>query len=234
MFYEWINGERRQPITSGERTKCRLCGGELTGVLSAEKRAHWRHVSRKDCDTWSENEGPWHLAWKERFPMEAREVPMVDEASGERHRADVFLAGKGGRGVTIELQHSPMPEPMARVREAFYGARGPMVWVVHLHDESAFHATSFRLGLGGRRDHVDHEGRTFIGGRWASRSSAFISKWKRSGAHVVFDIAGVLFYLATHHPRRPFVTLQAKDEFAVWPMTHEQFLAGLQRMANEA
>lgn len=152
MFYEWINGERRQPAVSGERTTCGLCSGPLTGVLSIDRKPHWRHLSRKDCDGWSESEGDWHLAWKERFPLEAREFPMIDPATGERHRADVFLTSNGSRGVTIELQHSPISEPDVKIREAFYGARGPMVWVVHLHDENAFHATAFKFEIG--RAHV--------------------------------------------------------------------------------
>lgn len=235
MFYEWVNGERRQPVASGERTICRQCNGELTGVLPQDREPFWRHMSRKDCDTWSEPEGDWHLAWKERFPIEAREFPMVDKTTGERHRADVFVTRNGERGVTVELQHSSISAVDVNIRERFYGMRGPMLWVVHLHEEAgAFHKYAFTAGLGGRPNHVDAQGRTFVGCRWVSRSSTFITKWKRSGAHVVFDVDGHLFYLATESDRTPFARAHAKDEFAVMPLTNQQFMDGVTRMLSAA
>lgn len=233
MYYEWVNGERRQPVESGERTVCSLCQGVLTGVLSMDRRPHWRHMSRKDCDKWSEPEGDWHLAWKERFPMEAREFPMINPA-GERHRADVFLTKGGTRGLTVELQHSAISEPEARAREAFYGERGPMLWVVHLHDENAFHATTFRLALEARRNPIHHGGKMFLVCTWYSSSKAFLKKWVASNAHVVFDFGGQLFYLATDSKRTPFVAGLKKGEFAVMHMTQEEFMAGVQKMAEAA
>lgn len=233
MFFEWIGEERRQPIASGERTTCRLCGGQLTGVISLERQPHWRHMSSKDCDAWGESEGPWHLAWKERFPMETREVPLVDAETGERHRADVFLSSGGGsnRGVTLELQHSPISDDMVRLRESFYGARGQMVWLVHLHDDGAFHGKTFRFGLNGRRAHVDKQGRTYYAGRWYSGSTAFIGKWKASQAHVIFDCEGSLYYLATMSGHTPWAMSMAKNEFAVRPISQDEFIAGLNSYA---
>jgi len=79
-------------------------------------------------------------------------------------------------------------------RETFYSRAHRMFWLVHLHDESAFHGYSFRLG--GSDQQIDHMGRRYHVRLWASRSSQFIEKWKRSNANVFFDIDGHVFYLA--------------------------------------
>jgi hypothetical protein len=47
----------------------------------------------------------------------------IDEATGERHIADV----KTERGLVIEFQHSQMPVEELQAREAFYGS---MIWIV--------------------------------------------------------------------------------------------------------
>ncbi len=144
MFYEWIDGEYRQPQRTGERTVCRCCTGELFAVVPHDNRPHWRHKAG-DCDPWSEPEGEWHLGWKERFPLLSREVPMVDTLTQERHRADVFHQLPGHQGTIVELQHSQISEKERNQREIFYSVRGRMFWLVHLHDENNFNGTSFRL-----------------------------------------------------------------------------------------
>jgi hypothetical protein len=121
---------------------------------------------------------------------------MMDVLTQERHRADIFHQPAGFQGTIVELQHSPISEKERDIRERFYSARGRMYWLVHLHDETSFNATSFRLSF-----HTDapiiYKDRTFYMVRWYGRSKQFIEKWKRSRAHVFFDINGTIFYLAT-------------------------------------
>jgi len=71
-----------------------------------------------------ENEGPWHRAWKAKFPFEWQEVVAYD-CAGEKHIADV----KRPDGIVIELQNSPMAIEEMNSREAFYGER--MIWIVN-------------------------------------------------------------------------------------------------------
>ena len=49
MLYAWIDGIKRAPLTKGESTVCRDCGGLLTSVMPVENVRHWRHKAG-DCD----------------------------------------------------------------------------------------------------------------------------------------------------------------------------------------
>lgn len=224
MLYALIDGVRRQPIKKGERTTC-SCGGELYAVIPVENVRHWRHKNG-DCDLWGEPEGPWHLDWKERFDIQCREIDMVDELSGERHRADI-VCGQGTTLTTVlELQHSYISEEDCCKREAFYMRKHRMFWLVHLHDEFSFTGTNFALslGIGGRVATVN--GHIFKIVHFAGRSSQFIEKWKRSTASVFFDYKGHIFFLAGET-----VSTQAnggvplkKGYFAYCKLTQEKFI----------
>jgi hypothetical protein len=148
---------------------------------------------------------------------------MMDVLTQERHRADIFHQPAGFQGTIVELQHSPISEKERDIRERFYSARGRMYWLVHLHDETSFNATSFRLSF-----HTDapiiYKDRTFYMVRWYGRSKQFIEKWKRSRAHVFFDINGTIFYLATALSCAELVQSQRKGEFAVAHVTKDDFV----------
>lgn len=224
MLYAWIDGVKRSPVTKGEKTQCRDCGGTLSSVMPVENIKHWRHKAG-DCDRWSEPEGPWHLNWKEAFPEECREIGLRDVSNGELHRADLLVPGSP-RGTVLELQHSSISEQERLEREAFYTQNHRMFWLVHLHDEQSSTGTSFSLslGVGSRSGVVD--GHTFNIAHFASRSSQFIEKWKRSKAHVFFDYRGYIFYLANGT-----VSMKAngglpldKGDFATCELSPEQFI----------
>lgn len=217
MFYEWIGNEYRQPRTTGERTICRCCGGELIAVVPHDNHPHWRHRAG-DCDPWSEPEGAWHLGWKERFPLISREIPMIDEATQERHRADVFH-----NGTIVELQHSPISEKERDLRDAFYTVRGRMFWLVHLHDEKSFNATSFALSWD-LSSPINFKGREFYKMRWYGRSKQFIEKWKRSRAHVFFARNDLVFYLATFAACADLMKTLKSGEFAISIFTPDDFV----------
>lgn len=222
MFYAWIDGNYRQPLTTGERTICNCCDGELQAVVPHDNHAHWRHKSG-NCDSWSEPEGEWHLGWKMKFPLHSREVLMIDPLTQEHHRADVFHRLPGCPGTTIELQHSQISEKERDAREVFYSARGRMFWLVHIHDETNFNATSFRCSFSMKLP-FQHGKSTFYSMSWYGRSKQFIEKWKRSRAHVFFNIDGRVFYLATMLACPSVVKGQRQGEFALCEVSEEQFL----------
>lgn len=111
-------------------------------------------------------------------------------------------------------------------REAFYRQKHRMFWLVHLHDEHSFAGTNFRLslGLGARTATVD--GHNFKIVHFASRSSQFIEKWKRSTAHVFFDYQGHIFYLANESvaARANGGQPLKKSYFAYSCLTSEEFI----------
>lgn len=147
MLYAWVDGVKRQPIMKGESTTCRDCGGLLTSVMPAQNVRHWRHKAG-DCDSWSEPEGPWHLGWKEKFPLECREIALYDAMTGMRHRADVLCGAGTPRATVLELQHSSISEQERMEREGFYTQNHRMFWLVHLHNEKSFTGINFRMSLG--------------------------------------------------------------------------------------
>lgn len=109
-------GGRRSRAIPGAIGTCPGCGANVRAKCGSVYAWHWSHET-KDCDPWSEPEGPWHRGWKELFPEEWREVVMGP------HRADLRVPG----GV-IELQDSSINAEVIKERERFYGR---MVWVVN-------------------------------------------------------------------------------------------------------
>jgi hypothetical protein len=221
MFLAMVNGERRPPRAKGERAVCR-CGAELIAVLPLDYSAHWRHKGG-DCDPWSEPEGPWHLGWKAKFPVECCEVGLQDETTGEWHRADVRAMQYGGGGFVLELQHSSISPEEQLSREAFYSSNHRMCWLLHIHDDSSFRGSYFNLSLS-FNDPVDLQGRVFYRMSWYG-NKRFIERWKQCGVSVVLDLRGHLFYLATRAAHSDLVASQKKGEFALMRMTPEMLIA---------
>ncbi|WP_083811385.1 hypothetical protein, partial [Asticcacaulis biprosthecium] len=194
MLYAWIDGVKRPPLAKGERSTCRDCGGLLTSVIPVENVKHWRHKAG-DCDSWSEAEGPWHLAWKEQFDLTSREIGLIDPATGERHRADVLCGAGTPLATVLELQHSSISEAERGAREDFYQREHRMFWLVHIHSESNFNGYSFGFSLDFKSRPFVLDGHSYGIMRWVGRSKQFIEKWKRSKANVFFNYQGHVFYL---------------------------------------
>ncbi len=232
MLYAWVDGVKRQPIAKGERTACRECGGVLTSVIPSKNVRHWRHKAG-DCDCWSESEGPWHLGWKEEFPEECREIGLFDDVAGEWHRADVLCGRNTPQATVLELQHSSISEQERIEREVFYRQRHRMFWLVHLHDERSFTGTNFRLSLGLSSRSVTVDGRTFEIVYFASRSSQFIEKWKRSSAYVFFDYDGHIFFLAGEALSKKLNGGQPLEEgyFAYSRISRSEFIRAVHKFA---
>ena len=114
---------KRVEAEPGESATCPDCGGRVVPKCGEHRVWHWSHVGRRDCDSWSEPETPWHRGWKGHFPKDSQEIICRSE-TGENHRADV----KTLLGIVIEFQRSPIAPVEQRKREAFYGDR--LIWVL--------------------------------------------------------------------------------------------------------
>lgn len=227
MIYAPIDGERRQPLVKGEHATCPGCGAALNAVLPRENIRHWRHKGG-DCDSWSEPEGEWHLAWKECFPLECREIPLRDTNTGELHRADVLCPNPTtGRGVVLELQQSPISEAERISRELFYMREHRMFWLVNVHDPKTFRAFSFGISLSFDKP-TTFGGRTFYQMEWMGSSKQFIEKWKDSSTHVFFHFSGSIYYLATRIACTVLHSKQQRGEFALARLTDREFITAVQ------
>ncbi|WKB50551.1 hypothetical protein [Eleftheria terrae] len=225
MLRALIDGEKRPPRHSKEKAVCPDCGQRLLAVMPIQHAAHWRHKGR-DCDPWSEPEGEWHLAWKERFPEACREVRLEDEFSGEWHRADVRCLRPGRRAAVLELQHSPIVDAERRARDTFYGREHSMYWLLHIHDEGSFRVTNLRMSLNWT-DPVDCRGRTFYRMTWMGRSTEFIERWKHSAVHVFFDAGDGVYHLATAALCADLVASLEKGRFALRRVSEAQLIAAV-------
>lgn len=106
----------------GGRGNCPTCGAETIAKCGPRLMHHWAHHRIRECDPWWENETPWHREWKNKFPLECREVSHI-ASDGEIHRADI----KTPTGIVIEIQHSTMTDTERMSREDFYKN---LVWVI--------------------------------------------------------------------------------------------------------
>lgn len=123
MKFALINDLRVTPIPH-TRGICELCNEEVISKCGPIRPWHWSHKAKTNCDPWWENETPWHKDWKNNYPKLWHEVVHHDEASGEKHIADI----KTDNGLIIEFQNSPMTLAELQAREKFYKK---IVWVIN-------------------------------------------------------------------------------------------------------
>lgn len=116
-----VNNEKVEAFAGG-RGICPLCGADTIAKCGSRIVHHWAHYRVRECDPWWENETAWHREWKNKFPLECREVSHISE-SGEIHRADV----KTPTGIVIEIQYSSMSDLERVSREEFYQN---LVWLI--------------------------------------------------------------------------------------------------------
>lgn len=122
MKYALVEDTRTEPA-KGATGCCPACGSKVIARCGEVRVHHWAHKGARNCDFWWENETPWHREWKEQFSSDWQEIVHHDNASGEKHIADV----KTAENWVIEFQHSYLNPEERRAREAFYPA---LVWVV--------------------------------------------------------------------------------------------------------
>lgn len=161
MRYADVDGERTQ-ASPKLRGICRGCGGDTIAKCGKHVVWHWSHRSRSHCDRWWEAETAWHRDWKNRFPIDWQEIVLHDEATGEKHIADVRTC----LGVVVEFQRSTIEPSEVAAREQFYRR---MVWVVD----------GLRNDLDPRTFNVMRSGTDsngFAGFAWHGRSKLF-QRW---------------------------------------------------------
>lgn len=122
MIFALVNGSK-QRATKGAKGICPICDELLIPKCGNYRIHHWSHKNGTDCDSWSEGETEWHLAWKDHFEAENQEVVVTDERTGEKHRADI----KTDNNMVIELQHSPISDSEISLRTTFYKK---MIWII--------------------------------------------------------------------------------------------------------
>lgn len=118
-----------QPAHRRAGASCPTCTSPVIPHCGPLVTWHWAHESA-DCDTWSEPESAWHLAWKKAAEIDRNaRIEVVRTVDGKTHRADIILPG----GLMIELQHGYLSVEDIAARERFWGRR--LVW---LYDAARF------------------------------------------------------------------------------------------------
>lgn len=120
----------RLAAQKGLQAICPMCAGPLLAKCGKIMIHHWAHKASPCTDTWKENESVWHREWKSNFPIEWREKVIIDQNTGERHRADIFVPNKD---LCIEFQHSHISVENIESREKFYKK---LIWVVNAENVS--------------------------------------------------------------------------------------------------
>jgi Competence protein CoiA-like family len=138
MFWAFDNADSTNLIQASPKGRgiCPVCKGDVYAKCGSIICWHWAHndsMKWKDCDRWSESEGPWHLRWKLCVPQNMRECVIRRQVIGTEteivHRADIL----NSRETVIELQHSPISEGEVRDRENFYIN---MIWIFDMAEVS--------------------------------------------------------------------------------------------------
>jgi len=223
MLEALIDGQKRPPKVRGERTSCPDCGSILIAVMPFEIRPHWRHEGR-DCDSWSEPEGQWHIEWKELFDRSCRETTLRDPLTDEHHRADILVCRDTPYATVLELQHSSISYDEISAREAFYKREHRMFWLVHIHNEKSSLGYNFFNSLDLQSCLVKYKGNTFAIMQWMGRSTQFIEKWKRATAHVFFQAGAYIFYLASPIVAKNLGRTFGRGEYALCQISQNDFL----------
>jgi competence protein CoiA len=123
MKFALVNGIKQEPAPKLKGVCCN-CGTITQAKCGTRKVWHWAHVTLQHCDSWWEGETEWHRLWKGYFSYQNQEVIHFDDATGEKHIADI----KTNNGMVIEIQNSPMNEAEMLSRERFYGK---MMWIIN-------------------------------------------------------------------------------------------------------
>ena len=120
MQYALVN-DMKVIAEPDERGICPLCEEIVIARCGEVNVWHWAHKAASDCDSFSEGETPWHLAWKDAVSPECCEV--IIEREGKKHRADILTK----EGAVLEIQHSSISSKNINLREDFYGN---MMWLL--------------------------------------------------------------------------------------------------------
>lgn len=177
MRFALVNHTKTE-AQKGFKGVCPNCGAELIPKCGDYKIHHWAHKGNKNCDPWQEQETEWHRAWKNNYPKEWQEVTAKDEATGEKHIADVRTL----HNLVIEFQHSFIDPEERTSRENFYKN---MVWVVDGTRLKKDYPRFFKSIK--KFQHTDKKGIFMVD----NTEEVFPANWLNSSVPVVFDFKGL-------------------------------------------
>ncbi len=201
MKYALVNGKRleAQPDSSG---KCPVCNYSVVAKCGKVRIWHWAHRSKRQCDTWWENETEWHRAWKNQFPADWQEIVHKTE-SGEKHVADV----KTNQGHVIEFQHSHIKLEERQSREKAYRK---LVWVVDGMRRKRDLESFYQAWERGRPVGGNASIRRIVFGK-----HALLQEWAESRVPVFLDFGmkNLCWVLSSLQGREGYVMLFSRDEF---------------------
>ena len=118
----------------GENFFCQHCFEKVQLKRGPVRRAHFAHFKDSNC-VYERNpnyKSEWHIRMQEYFPRETREVRFIDEKTGEKHIADIYIKDCE---TVLEFQHSPISEEEFLSRTKFHCNHGRRI--VWLFDESS-------------------------------------------------------------------------------------------------
>lgn len=153
-------GERIE-ATPNQTAYCSICKFEVISKCGNTNIWHWAHKNLKDCDTWSEGETLWHKEWKERYPVECREVVM------ENHRADIKI-----KDLIIELQNSSISSDEIIERENFYNK---MIWILNLTEKNINQLEGGDFII---KEKQNKNGNKYLTFKWKHMKRSFLSATK--------------------------------------------------------
>ncbi|WP_227714488.1 competence protein CoiA [Marinobacter sp. 1-4A] len=200
--YAFVNGYRVEP-KKGLNGTCPCCNSDVIAKCGNFKVHHWAHKTRETCDPWWENESEWHRTWKSYFPSENQERVFIDEKTGERHIADVYV----DKNVVIEFQSYSISAEEMDARELFYQQ---MIWVVN-GAKRDFDRIYFHQSVYG--PHTDDTYLRKI--RWVGRSK-LLAKWEAATKHVYMDFGtDLVWHLIEYDPdtKKGLVKAYPKQKF---------------------
>lgn len=178
MRFSLLNNVRSEALPKA-RGVCEVCGLATIAKCGSLVIHHWAHERGAECDSWFENEGPWHRKWKDFAPSDRQEVTVTKE--GKSHRADVMLAD----GTVVELQHSPISIEDVKAREAHYES---MIWLVD--GTEAFEEGRLEVWLSSAPHHFEWSHKK----RW----------WMECESPILIDLGTrvIMVRMARQHPKK--------------------------------
>lgn len=168
----------------GLKGHCPCCSQPVIGKNGTQRIRHWARVNSQSCDSWSELETEWHLAWKDNFPVAWQETFFRDEQTKEIHIADICT----DYGLVIEFQHSHLEPQERSLRENFYKG---MVWVVDGTRLKRDHARFLKAKKDFRP--TDNPGIYYVD----YIDECFPLSWIKSSVAVIFDFNGMVSDIET-------------------------------------
>ncbi|MBR0211915.1 MAG: hypothetical protein IJQ46_05985 [Oscillospiraceae bacterium] len=138
------HGNRLYAEDEGKYTECfcPACGEAVKHKKGTIRHPYFAHMPNSGCHFGQDkdNKSEWHIRMQEYFPKEKRECLFIDEETGERHIADVFV---NEANAVLEFQHSPISEQEFLSRTMFHMKnKRRIVW---LFDESSRNENRYKF-----------------------------------------------------------------------------------------